>query len=81
MSQEELKKNIHTLVESCEDENLLEGVLKILNAIQKPDEPDWWSDLSETDKQRLEESYTQYEKGKVKAHKDVMKKAATWLKK
>lgn len=81
MSQEDLKKNIHTLVESCEDENLLEGVLKILNAVQKPDEPDWWNELNETDTQRLEESLVQYKKGKIKGHDAVMKKAAEWLKK
>ena len=81
MLQESLKQNIHTLIESCEDENLLEGVYKILNAIQKPDEPDWWNDLTETDKQKLEESIVQYQNGNFKSHDDVMKKANKWLKK
>ena len=81
MSATELKAGLHTLIENCEDEGLLEGPYKILNASQKQDEKDWWNELDEEDKLRLEESMVQYEEGKYTSNDTVMQKAKEWLKK
>ena len=81
MSEAQLKASLHTLIETCEDAGLLEGLYKILNAAQKQEEKDWWDKLDEEDKQKLEESIKQYGQGKYITHEAALQKAKGWLKK
>ncbi len=81
MSTQELKTSIRALVENCEDKNLLDGIYKILNSTQKPEEKDWWDELSDEDRLRLEESILQYGKGDYEKHETIMQKAKKWLNK
>jgi hypothetical protein len=81
MPDEQLKPTLHSLIENCEDETILEALYKILQATQKPEEKDWWQELNPEDKLRLEESVIQYEKGQFKSHEQVMQNAKKWLKK
>jgi hypothetical protein len=81
MSAEELKSSLHVLIDTCEDEIILEGIYKILQATQKPGENDWWKELDDEDRQLLRESMAQYKKGNYRPHNEVMKKAQEWLKK
>jgi L-rhamnose mutarotase len=73
-----IKTKLHELIESTEDEKILENVYQQLSDNK---EQDWWKDLSEIQKQRLSESEEQYKRGEVVSNETVLEKIQQWLQK
>ncbi len=65
-----LKENIHHLVDTCEDELILEEAFNLLNASSNSSE-DWWNLLDAKQQQLTLESIEQSVNGKVVAHSIV----------
>jgi hypothetical protein len=77
MSQD-VKQQLHQLVDKCEDDLLLEEAKALL---ETADEKDWWDDLSEEDKNLLMESEAQYGKGNFINQEELIRKFKEWRKK
>ena len=73
-----IKKELHHLVDKCDNEMLLEEARVLL---QTADEGDWWSELSEEDKNLVKESEKQYGNGDFINHEELMKRFREWKKK
>ena len=73
-----IKKEIHELVDKCNNEVLLEET-KIL--LETAGTSDWWDDLSEEDKNLIRESEVQYGKGDFISHLELMQRFEEWKKK
>ena len=71
-----IKKEIHELVDKCNDEQLLNETRELLSTAG-----DWWEDLSEEDKNLLTESEAQYSKGDFISHTELMQRFEQWKKK
>mgnify|MGYP001576596879 FL=1 len=71
-----IKQELHELVDKCDNEILLEEARELLQSGN-----DWWEDLSETDKNLVMESETQYNKGNFVNHKELMQRFEEWKKK
>jgi hypothetical protein len=52
-----IKKDLHQLIDNCNDESLLKEAKLLLQ------EHDWWDDLSEKEQNDLKESEAQYGRG------------------
>lgn len=74
---ESIKKELHQLVDKCDNELLLEEVKALLTV----ETPDWWNELSEEDKNLVMESETQYSKGDFISHQELMQRFEQWKKK
>ena len=64
-----LKKELHQLIDNCNNEMLLAEAKELL---QSSDAKDWWDELTEEDKSLVLESEAQYQKGNFISHKDLM---------
>ena len=73
-----IKKEIHQLVDKCNDEILLNETKELLIAAGSGD---WWDELSEEDKSLLMESEAQYDKKDFISHQELMKRFEVWKKK
>lgn len=62
-----IKKELHQLVDKCDNELLLEEAKALLES-----EKDGWDQLSEEDKHLIKESETQYGKGDFIDHRKLM---------
>lgn len=71
-----IKKEIHELVDKCNDEHLLNDAKELLETAG-----DWWDELSEEDKNLIMESETQYGKGDFISHQELMQRFEAWKKK
>ena len=71
-----IKKELHQLIDSCENEVLLSEAKELLQSSN-----DWWNELSETDKSLLMESEAAYESGKFTSHDELMQEIKGWKKK
>ena len=71
-----IKKELHQLIDSCENELLLSEAKELLQSSN-----DWWNELSETDKSLLMESEAAYESGKFTSHDKLMQEIKGWKKK
>ena len=67
-----IKQELHQLVDICDDLSLLEEVKALLQAQDHP--YDWWDKLSEEDKQLIQESEAQYERGEYITFQELMRK-------
>ena len=72
------KEKIHQLVDSCQDDFLLEEAKAILETSQ---DRDWWDDLSTDEKNLLKESELQYERKEFVTHTELLKRYEEWKKK
>ncbi len=72
------KKQIHELINNCNNEILLSEVKDLL---QTSDTNDWWEDLSTEDKNLVMESEIQYEKGNFITHDMLLQQFEEWKKK
>ncbi|HEV7779639.1 MAG TPA: hypothetical protein VGO58_00155 [Chitinophagaceae bacterium] len=77
MSQE-IKQQIHTLVDQCKDEIVLEETKALLESASGSD---WWEELSEDDKKLVMESEEQYGKGNFINHQELISRFEEWKKK
>jgi len=67
-----LKETIHQLVDGCDNEVVLYNTLATLN--QSLPTQDWWTYMSETQKEKTRISLEQSDKGQTIAHEQVMEK-------
>lgn len=75
----DIKNELHSLIENCNNELLLEEAKSILQSA--PQVNDWWDELTEEDKNLVMESETQYEKGAFITHAQLMQQFEEWKKK
>ena len=73
-----IKKEIHQLVDKCNDEMLLNETKELLIIAGSGD---WWDELTEEDKNLLMESEAQYGKGDFISHQELMQRFEAWKKK
>ena len=73
-----IKKEIHELVDKCNSEVLLEETKVLLESAVSGD---WWDELSEEDKNLIQESEVQYGKGDFISHQELMQRFEAWKKK
>ena len=73
-----IKQELHQLVDKCDNEEVLEEA-KVLLEISGTG--DWWDELSEEDKNLVQESEMQYSKGDFISHQELMQRFEEWKKK
>lgn len=73
-----IKKEIHELVDKCNSDVLLEET-KVL--LESAGSGDWWDELSEEDKNFIQESEVQYGNGDFISHQELMQRFEAWKKK
>jgi thiamine pyrophosphate-dependent acetolactate synthase large subunit-like protein len=71
-----LKIRLQELIDETTDVRILEKIYQQLSSEQKDD---WWETLSESQKNRLNESEQQYKRGEVVSNEAVLKKIQQWL--
>jgi predicted transcriptional regulator len=72
MTRNDLKTELHRLIDQVQDSHLLQAVHIILAREVAHDQEVNWSELSPEAKQAIEEGSADIEKGHVSSHKDVM---------
>ena len=72
------KQELHQLVDSCDNELLLEEAKQLLLSSSVKD---WWEELTPEDKNMVMESEEQYHKGNFVSHQELMKEFEEWKKK
>ena len=73
-----LKSQLHQLVDTCENDLLLQEVKNILESSSLVD---WWAELPEKDKLMVMESEAEYKKGEFITHTQLKEQLAAWKKK
>lgn len=71
MTIQELKADLHNLIDKINEESILNAVRIILSK-QNEASRDWADDLSENLHSELEESISEADEGKVISHKEAM---------
>jgi thiamine pyrophosphate-dependent acetolactate synthase large subunit-like protein len=71
-----LKIRLKELIDETTDVRILEKIYQQLSSEQKDD---WWETLSESQKNRLNESEQQYKRREVVSNEAVLKKIQQWL--
>jgi predicted transcriptional regulator len=72
MTTNDLKTDLHRLIDQVQDSHLLQAVHIILAREVAHDREVSWSELSPEVKQAIEEGLADIENGHVSSHKDVM---------
>lgn len=72
------KKELHQLIDNCDNEILLSEVKEILLSTSVKD---WWDDLTPEDKNLVMESEVQYKQGEFVSHDNLMQQFEEWKKK
>lgn len=75
----DLKSNLHNLIDSIQEDVVLEALQDVIQSFIKKEEPELWKSLSEAEKNAIEEGLTQAEAGLVVSHKEVKSKYAKWF--
>jgi len=75
---EQIRSELHRLVDSCDNELLLEEAKALLASNQVKD---WWDELTPQDQHLLLESESEYHKGNVITHNDLMDEFRKWKEK
>jgi hypothetical protein len=75
----DLKQKIHLLVDSCNDEFLLEEAKAVLESDTSG--KDFWDELSEEDKDLFLENEEEHDKGHSITHTRLMHQFGEWKKK
>ncbi len=73
MNPNEIKANLHRLIDSVQDNAILQAVHTIL-AKQAESEADFWDDLSDAQRADIEAGLADLNAGRKKDFKDVMRK-------
>ena len=77
-----LIESLQKKIASIQQKDLLEELQETVNEMLIADkDSDFWNELTELQKQNIEVSLRQIEKGQVIDHEVVMQKANAWLKK
>ncbi len=72
------KKELHQLIDDCDNEILLAEVKEILLSTSVED---WWDELTAEDKNLVMESEFQYKHGEFVSHNNLMQQFEEWKKK
>ncbi len=72
------KKELHQLIDDCDNEILLSEVKEILLSTSVKD---WWDELTPEDKNLVMESELQYKQGEFVSHNNLMQQFEEWKKK
>lgn len=75
----DIKTELHKLVDSCDNELLLLETKSLLESGNKI--KDWWDELTEDDKNLIMESEAEYEKGNFISNAGLMQQFKAWKKK
>ena len=75
----DIKNELHKLVDSCDNEMLLSEAKELLESNKQV--KDWRDELTEEDKNLVMESEAEYEKGNFTSHKELMQQFEAWKKK
>lgn len=82
MSITELKQVCHILVEQIDDQKVLEEFVEIVKHHNENSSVDFWNELTDAQKQELQEAWIESEDDKnLITHEEVMKQAHEWIKK
>ncbi len=73
MNPNEIKTSLHRLIDSVQDNAILQAVHTILTR-QAESEADFWADLSDAQRADIEAGLADLEAGRKKDFKDVMRK-------
>ena len=73
-----LKSQLHKLVDTCDNDYLLQEVKTILESSSTED---WWSAMPEKDKLLVKESENEYKKGEFITHTQLKEQLQKWKKK
>ena len=73
MTEVEVKRALHKLIDKTEDMNVLKSVLLILNKISEKKEADFWDVISEEEKASIEKGLSQARKGELISNDDVLR--------
>ena len=77
-----LIESLQKKIASIQQKDLLEELQETVNEMLIADkDSDFWNELTELQKQNIEVSLRQIEKGQIIDHEVVMQKANAWLKK
>ncbi len=80
MTTKVLREEIHELVDSKDDEALLQKVLHLLEGPSE-DETEWWDEMTDEQRQQQEEADEDIRLGRnLISHEEAMKRASSWLK-
>lgn len=69
------KQELHQLVDSCDNEMLLEEAKQLLLSSSAKD---WWDELTTEDKNLVMESETAYQHGNFTTHQQLMQEFKEW---
>lgn len=72
------KQELHKLIDSCDNEILLEEAKQLLLS---PLVKDWWDELAPEDKHLVMESEAHYQQGNFISHQQLMQEFEEWKKK
>ncbi len=72
------KQELHRLIDSCDNEILLEEAKQLLLSASVND---WWDELTPGDKKLVMESEAQYQQGNFISHQQLMQEFEEWKKK
>lgn len=67
----ELKNKIHSLVDTINDDEMLQAILTLLD---RSNTNDWWDELSAEEKASIENGLKDIDEGNVNSHEHVMNK-------
>lgn len=79
MTKTEIKQNIHSLVETMENENILMQVKEMLESIS--DDAVSFDNLSKEEQSSIQKGIEQLDKGEKMDYEDIKKNFPEWLRK
>lgn len=77
--QNDIKAQVHKLVDDCNDEFLLNEAKVLLASANEI--KDWWDELTEEDRNLIKESEVEYKKGNFISNQDLIQQFEEWKKK
>ena len=80
MTKTEIKQNIHSLVDTVDDEAVLEQIKEMVEYMATEDVVNWNS-LSEAERKSVEKGIEQLNRGEKIDYEDIRKQYPEWLRK
>lgn len=74
MKTAEVKTNLHQIIDSIEDNSLLNRVYSIISKLISSKQPvDFWEELSPEEKASIEEGITEADRGEFIPHENILR--------
>jgi len=80
MEKEEIKKELHSMIDSIDSKEQLETIWLLMEPTTMYQTTNWYNELDEKDLARLNKSLEQADRGEFIDHETVKAKHAQWLK-